>query len=70
MKGSLSVEELHIIILLNEDCLYIVAPLVASVLENNREDTTEDTTEVTTEDTREVVLIVTDEAVEEVMDSV
>ena len=65
---------MHIIIQLNEHRLYIVTPLVAAVLENNREDiteiTTKVTTEVNTEDTREVVLIVTDEAVEEVMDSV
>ena len=45
---------MHIITLLKEDCLYIVAPLVAAVLE----------------DTREVILIVTDKAIEEVMDSV
>ena len=65
---------MHIIMILNEHCLYILTPLVAAVLEDNREDNREDTTEVTTEvnteDTREVVLIMTDKAVEEVMDSV
>ena len=49
-------------------------PLVAALLEDNREDTTDVTTKVTTEvnteDTREVVLIVTDKAVEEVMGAV
>ena len=63
---------MHIIILLNEHCLYIVTPLVAAVLEDNREDTTDVTTKITTkvntEDTSEVVLIVTDKAVEEVID--
>ena len=33
---------MHIIILLNEDCLYIVAPLVNAVLKDTREDTRED----------------------------
>ena len=65
---------MHIIILLNEHCLYIATPLVAAVLEDNREDTIDVTSKVTTkantEDTREVMLIVTDKAVEEVMDSV
>ena len=65
---------MHIIIQLNQHTLYIVTPLVAAVLEDNREDTMDVTSKVTTkvntEDTREVVLIVTDEAVEEVMDSV
>ena len=72
---------IHIILQLSEYRLYIVTPLIA-VLEDNREDTTdvtrdvtrdvttEVTTELNTEDTREVVLIVTDEAVEEVIDSV
>ena len=69
---------MHIIIQLNEHRLYIVTPLVAAVLEDNREDNREDTTEVTKEvtmevnreDTWEVVLIVTEKAVDEVMDSV
>ena len=47
---------------------------MAAVLEDNRKDNREDTTEVTIEvnmeDAREVVLIVTDKAVEEVMDSI
>ena len=66
-----SAHNMHIIIQLNQHTLYIVTPLVAAVLEDNREDNREDTTEVTTEvnteDTREVVLIVTDEAGEEVI---
>ena len=65
---------MHIILQLNEYRLYIMTPLVAAVLEENREDTIDVTSEVTTkvntEDRREVMLIVTDEAVEEVIDSV
>ena len=52
-----SAHNMHIIILHHEHCLYIVTPLVAAVLEGNREDNREDTSEVTIEvnmeDTRE-----------------
>ena len=51
---------MHIIIQLNQHTLYIVTPLVAAVLEDNREVTTDVTskvtTEVNTEETRELHL--------------
>ena len=69
-----SAHNIHIILQLSEYRLYIVTPLMAAVLEDNRKYTTDVTTDVitkvNTEDTREVMMIVTDEAVDEVMDSV
>ena len=45
---------MHIILQLNEYRLYIVTPLVAAVLEDNREDTTDITMDITMEVTTEV----------------